>query len=252
MNSAAADPDTEVLREALEAEQPPAALALTVERFVRSLDLLRPEVFARFAALGLDRATAEETLADVPRKVAAYGTGPEVGIDVGWLLGLARADVVSVGRLQVERVAGPDGRAVHVPESGALLPAAVDASLERAVALFGGEPFTCTSWLLDPLLPAALGPGSGIVRFASRFVVDPTADRSGTPGGSDGEDGDRAVAKFVFRRPLREVLDPRITQPRTRLEHCVVGHLRAGGHWSEPRGVHRRTEPHPVRSPAPS
>ena len=219
--------DAEVVRRALEAEQPPADLGLPVERLVRALDVLRPEVLARFANFGLDRATAEETLADVPRKVAAYGTAPGSGIDAGWLLGLARADVVAVGRLQVERTTGPDGRALHVPESGPLDPAAVDASLHRATALLGAAPFTCTSWLLDPLLPLALGPDSGIVRFARRFAVDCAPRR---------EEDDRSVARFVFRRPLSDVLDPALVQPRTRLERCVAGHLRAGGHWSQPRG----------------
>jgi len=220
--------DLATVRAALAAEAPTGDPGLPVDRLVRALDALRPEVLARFARCGLDRATAEETLADVPRKVAVYGTDPGTGIDAGWLLLLARADVVAVGRLQAERTAGPDGRALHVPESGPLVDAAVDASLARARDLFGPGPFTCTSWLLDPLLPPALGPDSGIVRFARRFALAP-APR--------GEDADRAVARFVFRRPLSDVLDPSAVVPRTRLERCVAEHLRAGGHWSQPRGT---------------
>lgn len=220
--------DLERVRAALAADAVPVDPGLPVPRLVRALEGLRPEVLARFARCGLDRATAEETLRDVPRKVAAYGTDPGTGIDAGWLLQLARADVVAVGRLQVERVAGPGGRAVHVPEGGPLDAAAVDASLARSRALFGPGPLTCTSWLLDPLLPPALGPGSGIVGFARRFAVAPA------PRGAE---DDRAVARFVFRRPPADVLDPAVVVPRTRLEHCVTRHLRAGGHWSQPRGT---------------
>lgn len=221
--------DVELVRAALTAPVGPA-LDLPVPRFTAALAELRPEVLARFAGFGLDTAIAEATLADVPRKVAAYGDGTGGtggGIDVGWLLGLARADVVALGRLQFERTATDGGHAVHVPEAGPLTDESVDASLATAGRVLGAREFHCTSWLLDPLLPPALGPGSGIVRFARRFAVEP-AERD--------EAGDHDVAKFVFRRPLREVLDPDLVQPRTRLERFVAGHLRGGGHWSEPRG----------------
>ncbi|NIZ91618.1 hypothetical protein [Kineococcus rubinsiae] len=217
--------DVDRVREALRAAEAPGDPGLPVDRLLHALDVLRPEVLAGFARAGLDRATAEETLADVPRKVAVYGTAPGTGIDAGWLLLLARADVVAVGRLQVERTAGPDGRAVHVPESGPLTAAAVDASFARSRVLFGPSAFTCTSWLLDPLLPPALGPDGGIVGFARRFAVGDVVR---------GEEHDRSVTRFVFHRPLADVLDPALVVPRTRLERCVAGHLRAGGHWSQP------------------
>jgi len=215
------DPDTDLVLAALRAPAAPAVLDLPVPRFTAALDGLRPDVLDRFAGFGLSPAIAEATLADVPRKVAAYGDQ----IGVGWLLGLARADVVALGRLQFGRTAGDDGHAVHVPEAGPLTDEAVEDSLAAAGRVLGAREFQCTSWLLDPLLPPALGPDSGIVRFAGRFEVEP-ADR--------GEQGDRAVAKFVFRRPLPEVLG--LVEPQTRLERVVVEHLRAGGHWSEPRG----------------
>ncbi|WP_432564389.1 hypothetical protein [Kineococcus sp. SYSU DK003] len=208
---------------------------IPVDRVVEALEELRPEVLARFGELGFDETVAQETLADVARKVEFYGTaeaaGPDVGIGAGWLLRLARADVVALGRLQFERVPRPDGRAVHVPEAGPLDPAAVDDSLARAVEVFGEGEFTCTTWLLDPLLPPALGEGSRITGFARRFEVG-AVER--------GDHGDRAAAKFVFRRTVAEVLDPVAVHPRTRLERCVAEHLRAGGHWSEPRGALRR------------
>lgn len=213
--------DRELVRAALAAPTR-AALDLPVPRFAAALERLRPEVHARFADLGFDAATAEATVADVARKVDAYG---EQGIDVDWLLGLARADVVALGRLQFEREATDGGHGVHVPEAGPLADDAVEHSFAQAERVLATRDFHCTSWLLDPLLPPELGPESGIVRFARRFTVEP-AERD--------EDGDRDVAKFVFRRPLREVLEH--AEPRTRVERVVLGHLRGGGHWSRPRG----------------
>jgi hypothetical protein len=120
---------------------------------------------------------------------------------------------------------------VHVPEAGPLDPAEVDASLARARELLGDAPLTCSSWFLDPVLPQALGPGSRLVAFAQRFAVA-AAPRH--------PQADRVVAKFVFRRPLPDVLDDTLVHPRTSLERCVAGPLRAGDHWSQPSGVMHR------------
>lgn len=224
MNGPASDPahDVDRLRAAVSAARAPE-LDLPLPRFLAALDAVRPEVLTRFADLGFDPATAEATLADVPRKVAAYG----VEIETSWLLGLARADVVACGRLQFERVADADGHAVHLPESAPLDDASVDAAFASAASVLGATAFNCQSWMLDSLLPAALGPDSGIVRFARRFQVE-AAERD--------EAADRTVAKFVFRRPLAEVLNPAAVQPRTRLQRFVAAHLRSGEHWSEPKG----------------
>ncbi|PRY18582.1 hypothetical protein [Kineococcus rhizosphaerae] len=211
--------DEQAVRAALEADRAPV-LDLTVPRFVAAVAGLEPEVRRRFVRFGLDEETTTATLADVDRKLGAYGDD----IEVDWLLGLVRADVVALGRLQFERRPDDDGHAVHVPEGGGLSEAAVADSFARAARVLGAREFHCRSWLLDPLL-GALGPDSGIVRFARRFEVGQVV-RDGA--------ADRAVAKFVFRRPPAEVLAHAV--PRTRLEHLVLAHLRGGGHWAEPRG----------------
>jgi len=202
---------------------------IPVHRLVPVLADLRPEILERFAQLGFGPQVADDTLADIDRKVAIYGSpeNSEVGIDPGWLLGLARADVIALGRLQFERLVGPRGRALHIPEDGPLDPAAVEESLARARELLGDEPLGCTSWVLDPLLSEFLGPGSRLVAFAERFDVQPAVR---------GIDADRAVAKFVFRRSPSTVLDGHDVHPRTRLERHVAAHLRSGAHWSEPFG----------------
>lgn len=231
------------LRAVLDADNPPREVPVDVRDAVPALVALVPEALARHRRLGVPDDAARDTLRDVGRKVRAYGATT----DVGWLVGLLRADVVALGRLQFERVAAPDGRGVHIPEQGPLDPDGVDAALASARELLGPDPLTCTSWLLDPALPAGLPASSNIVRFAARFAVpdDGAAARGlGEPVGPDAgpTHGDHAVAKFVFRRPLAEVLDPAAVVPRTRLEHLVVQQLRAGHHWSEPRGVLRQQQ----------
>lgn len=198
----------------------------SVDALAPALVAVVPDALARHAALGIPEAVTVATLADVGRKIDAYGAT----VDVPWLVGLLRAEVVALGRLQFERDTTPEGRAIHIPEGGSLRPEQVDASIAEARAMFGDGPMICTSWLLDPTL-LSLPETSNIVAFARRFDVDAT---------EAGHEGDEAAAKFVFRRPLAEVLDPAAVTPRTTLEHLVADHLRAGRHWSEPKGTLRR------------
>jgi hypothetical protein len=196
-----------------------------VEEFVAALTAHPGDVAARFAALGFGADVLADTLADVPRKVAAYGTTGDVAIDVGWLRGLARADVVALGRLQFERVPHEGPHAVHVPEGGPLTDADLDVSFSRARDLLRADGFSCHSWLLDPLL-TDLGPDSGVVRFARRFTVGPVERDTAA---------DQAVAKFVFRSTPDAVRAGDVV-PRTRVARLVADHLRAGGHWAQPLG----------------
>ena len=110
---------------------------------------------------------------------------------------------------------------------GSLDPDSVSDALQRARALTGSSRFTCASWLLDRRLAAAL-PDTNIASFARRFEIVEEDDES--------EDGDEAVAQFVFRRTPAQVLSESIT-PRTRLERFVVERLRSGPRWTQPVGV---------------
>lgn len=209
---------------------------LTTAGLLPALGALVPAVLARHRRLGLPDDVSRATLADVGRKVGTYGEG----IDAEWLLALLRADVVAVGRLQVERVASAHGRALHVPEGDPLDVRAVHDSVVRADALLGAAPITCTSWLLDPWLGRVLPPGSGIVAFASLFRLEaaPAPDPGGAPTSSD-----REVARFVLRRPLEELLEPGGAPPVdverwTSLQRLVLERLRSGEHWREPRGTY--------------
>lgn len=216
------------LRTALAADAPPAGLDISVEAFLAALPQLLPAARARHRDLGLSAAVSRDTLRDVGRKLRLYGGS----VPVPWLVAVLRADVVSLGRLQLSRLPGDAGHDVHVPELGPLLPGLVDESLRRATAELGATAFTCTSWLLDPFVAEEL-PDSNIARFAARFAVPAVARPVGPRPTAD----DAEVARFVFRRPVTDVLDGRRVTPRTRLERLVVRHLRAGEHWTVPQGV---------------
>jgi hypothetical protein len=120
--------------------------------------------------------------------------------------------------------AGDPALSLHVPEDGPLTPAACGESFQAARAFFAGhfpehapQVVTCTSWLLDGQLARYLPPESNIVRFQRRFEMVPGA-----------RDSDDEVFTYVFGT-VPETLDSRT--PRTQLEHAVLHHVRAGGHW---------------------
>lgn len=217
------------LSEAVQAEPAPSdaeaeglTAGCTGDEVVLALREVLPLARARHRRIGLSDAMSEETLADVERKHQLYGADTVVA----WLVGILRGDVVQVGRLQVERRSGERGHALHIPETGSLAPDAVTDALEQARALVGSSRFTCASWLLDRELTATL-PDTNIAAFARRFdIVEEDED----------EDGDEAVAKFVFRQKPAQVLAGAVS-PRTRLERLVVDRLRSGPRWTQPVGV---------------
>lgn len=223
------DPVVSRLRAAVRGVVAPDAGDLPRDALSAALVAVVPDALERHRQLAIAEHITAATLLDVGRKIDAYGAT----VDIPWLIGLLRGTVLALGALQFERTAEPAGRAIHIPEGepngSPLRPENVDASLAEARTLFGAGPLVCTSWLLDPTL-LRLPPQSNIVAFARRFDVEATAPS---------DDGDEAAAKFVFRRPLAAVLNPALTQPHTALERLVAGNLRAGGHWSEPRGVLR-------------
>lgn len=118
---------------------------------------------------------------------------------------------------------------VHIPATGPLRPAEVDESLARIRPFFDAHfpPFAgmtlalCTSWLLDRQL-VDLVPGSNIAAFTQRWQ----------PVGS-GDDGDRSVRDFVFRRPFAT---PDELTATTRLETAALAHWRAGRHFRQMTG----------------
>jgi hypothetical protein len=152
--------------------------------------------------------------------------------DFGRLQANLESLAVPAAELRAARVPAVTGSVVagiHIPDSGPLRPAEVDASLAR-VRPFLARHFPdlppvsvarCTSWLLDEQL-LELVPNSNIARFCARWqpIGAPT-------------DGDGSVRNFVFRRPYADPADLTAT---TRLERAVLDHWRGGGHLHQRSG----------------
>jgi len=193
---------------------------------------------------GVPAHVADASLDDIRANLRDHGVAA-TGID--WFVLVVTANVFALGRLQFEpgtTVPGDGARAwnVHIPSSGPLDPAECDASFAAAPPFFASvlgdtttRDFVCHSWLLDDQLAEYLPADSNIVAFQRRFDL---VDSASTDAPIDGAtEGDRAVAKFIFRAPLAEL--PTIT-PTSRLERAVLAHLAAGRHWRERAGVLRR------------
>jgi len=193
-----------------------------------------PAASAWFVAEGIDADIANASLADLTPKLRDYGVAA-TGVD--WLAKVVTCGVFVLGRLQFEP-AQAGAWNTHIPESGPLDPAACDASFARAVAFFrarGDETtaaFECHSWLLDPQLAEYLPAESNILNFQRHFELTDAATTDAPVDGAT--EGDHAVAKFVFRRPLADL--PTIA-PATTLERAALTHLAAGRHWHERAGV---------------
>ncbi|MBL7256242.1 acyltransferase domain-containing protein [Paractinoplanes lichenicola] len=183
---------------------------------------------------GISDAVSWTTLADLGRNLAVDRRMNGEGWPVmqSWLTLHVRGGLYELGRLQFQR--GDATLGLHIPESGPLTPAAIDASLAEARAFFPrhfpDEPypsFSCGSWLLDPQLRDYLPGDSNIIGFQKRFDLSPYEE-------PEGLDCDVEVLRFTFRTlstPLDQL--PR----RTALQRAVIDHLRAGHHWQWRRGT---------------
>jgi hypothetical protein len=114
----------------------------------------------------------------------------------------------------------------HIPRSGRLDPAAVDASFAAAARFFPAHfpdrpvtDFVCRSWLLDPTLAAALDPASNMARFQSRWRL------YGEP-----MPGDDDALFFCFAR--RGAVDRAALPRETSLQRAILDRWAADGHWS--------------------
>ncbi|GAA4526743.1 acyltransferase domain-containing protein [Nonomuraea ferruginea] len=206
-----------------------------------------PHVRAYHRERGVPADVSRHTLADLGRNVAVHRRRHGVGgvIQPSWIKMHYRGEIYQLGRLQYQRATlgtrmgtliegvmpGAPSLNLHIPDfSGPLTPAACDDSLARARAFFprhfpDEEPTvaTCYSWLLDPQLADHLPESSNIVAFQRRF----------RPGYPAEQPNDGGPIEFVFGDPD---LPPDQLSPRTTLEHAIVAHLRAGGHWYEGNG----------------
>lgn len=155
--------------------------------------------------------------------------------------------LLSIGRLQYELVRRPSPSMgphwlldVHVPATGPLEPAAVDASLDAAASFFAesfsdldadrpperpriGHELTCRSWLLGPEIRRVLGDGTRLGSFAARWTVEEEFEAT------------RDVEFFVFGR-RGGVAAPAALPGHTRLERAMRARLMRGEGWTGATG----------------
>jgi hypothetical protein len=175
---------------------------------------------------------SEATLADFGQQVHVHRlTYGQFGLHTQWWVNLVWSGFLfRLGRLQFNlALEQPDGRpewvlSTHIPMSGPLTPAAVDASLAEAKTFFATHfpdyPtrwFHCRSWLLDPTLSELL-PQSNLAAFQRRWSLYGPAE----PGMDD-------LLFFVFHRRGR--VDPASLPTDTALQRLAVERLTSGRGW---------------------
>jgi hypothetical protein len=197
-----------------------------------------PEVTAFHASRGVEGEVSTATLADLGQQVRVHRlTYDEFGLHTqGWLTTAWSGALYWLGRLQfnLQREDGPTGLrdwvlSTHIPRTGPLTPASVDASFAAAREFFGrhfpdypSRDFYCQSWLLDPALDR-LVPDANLAAFQRRWQLYGPVE----PGEDD-------VLFFLFNRRPPVVLDYLPTD--TSLRRLVLDRLNAGLGWSVRRG----------------
>ncbi|MGI5186097.1 acyltransferase domain-containing protein [Dactylosporangium sp. CA-152071] len=202
--------------------------------YVYAFLALIDDVMGYHRAHGVPEAVSWATLADLGRnlEVDRRMRGEGWPVMQSWLTLHWRGGVYELGRLQHQR-GGVGDVDLHVPDSGPLTLAAVDASLDEAQAFFPRHfpdehymHFACGSWLLDPQLLEFLPETSNIVRFQRRFELEPYEE-------PEGIDADVEVRRFVFR----DLSTPLELLPQdTALRRAVVRHFQVGGHFQWRKG----------------
>jgi hypothetical protein len=222
--------------------EPPAG---EVDEFVALAAYLRtvPDIRRFHASRGVSDEIGWATLADLGRQVGLHReTHGRFGLETHWWLRSHwLGSLYQLGRLQyllyreTDPVPGIEPGewvlGVHIPETGPLLPAAIDDSLAEAKEFFAKHfpeyavrTATLTTWLLDPVLTEQL-PDSNIARFARRF----------TPYGEP-RDGASSAVYFTFRTRDVDHLD---RLPRdTRLQRLVLDRVGGAG-WQNAHGYLR-------------
>ncbi len=199
-------------------------------------------VRAWHAARGLSREQSWGVLADLGQQMRVHrATFGELGHHtLAWTAMNWAGRLFWLGRLQFDLHRRTDAAGerwalgVHIPATGPLAPAAVEASFDAATAFFTarfadlaegrspgappfGREFACTSWLVNAELPRLVGTDSNLGAFARRWEIEDTYDASAD------------AAFFVFHR--RPPVAPERLVAHTRLERAVRERLVTGEGW---------------------
>lgn len=204
------------------------------------------EVVAWQGRRGIPAETSWASLADLGQQAWVHRmTYGEFGLHThDWLRLVWSGAFAWLGRLQfnLQRDGTEWVLSTHIPQSGPLDPAAVDASFFAAQRFFARHfpefPTTelhCGSWLLDPHLAEALPEASNIAGFARRWRLygEPMA-------------GDEDALFFTFHR--RGNVDLSQLPRDTTLQRVIIDRFRAGRHWQLWHG--RCPQPQPERLPS--
>jgi len=195
-----------------------------------ALVVTAPDLVAFHRSRGVPDDVSAATLRELGQQLHVHRlTFGEFGLHTyGWLAHTWSGSLYWLGRLQFNLELLAEGRvcSTHIPRSGPLDPAPVDAAFSRAARFFPTHfpdrpvtDFWCRSWLLDPALAAALDPASNMARFQSRWRL------YGEP-----MPGDDDALFFCFAR--RGEVDPAALPRETSLQRAILDRWAAGGHWS--------------------
>ena len=137
--------------------------------------------------------------------------------------GLCKNEKITLKKSDCRRVLSKGDKAisVHIPSGGPMTEEACRTDLRR-----GGEiikeclgdfkAFYCSSWLLDPQIPALLGKETNLTRFGNRYERAPIMSFGG------------GVFEYVFLTSSKTPLDE--LKAETSFAKTVKAHLKAGGH----------------------
>ena len=205
------------------------------------------QVRAYHTSRGVSAADSWRALSDLGQQVRVHRiTYGSFGIHThDWLRVVWSGALYWLGRLQfnVQRdpIVGDWVYSTHIPRTGPLTPAEVDASFDWARRFFGEhfadypvEAFHCGSWLLDPVLAAALPATSNMAQFQRRWSLE-----------GEGADADDDAIFFTFSRrpPVNRDALPRDTT----LQRVILDRLAAGGHWQSWHGRIAFASPERIR-----
>ena len=201
------------------------------------------EVRAYHASRGIGGDDSWRALSDLGQQVfvhrltyGAFGLHTHDWLRVAW-----SGALYWLGRLQFNlqrdpldpgaEAAGTWVLSTHIPRSGPMTPAEVDASFAAARAFFAEHfadfdvtAFHCHSWLLDPQLAEVLPATSNMALFQRRWTL------AGEPA-----NGDEDAVFFTFAR--RPPVDLAALPRDTTLQRAILDRLADGGHWQVRNGL---------------
>ena len=197
-----------------------------------------PSVAAFHASRNVPPDVSAATLADLGQQTRVHRlmTGAFGLSTYAWEAGYVWSGALyRLGRLQFDLELRPtvDGTgqewvlSTHIPRTGRLEPADVDASFAAAPAFFAkhfpelpAQDIHCRSWMLDPRLPALL-PGSNLAAFQQRWRT------YGEPGPAD---QDALFFAFARRGSLADT-DVDALTAETSLQEAMLSVWRSGDNW---------------------